>query len=410
MTRVLIVDDKEDNRYLLEKLLQGNGFETITACDGAEALDAALKNPPDIIISDILMPVMDGFTLCREWKKDAHLKKIPFVFYTATYTDQKDEDFARALGADCFVVKPKQPEEFLKIVKNILAALRKGTLHSASILEPEEKVFLREYNEALVRKLENKMLEAEQAEQKIKQYATELEKRIEELKRAEAEIKESEVNLKSLIENSKQAIWSIDNKYHFIIFNSFYCKEHISASNAELKKGMNALDVLSPEVRLFWKEKYETALSGQRIIFEFSEMNGHAPHFFEVFLNPIVSDGNIMGVSAIKIDITARKHAEEKIAEQARLLDVALDAIIVRDMNDRLLYWNRAAEQLYGWTFEEAKEMSLTTLIADIDLARLEQAKRVLLESGTWEGELHQQTGKGGLRVIQSRWVMVRDK
>ena len=59
-----------------------------------------------MIITDILMPVMDGFTLCREWKKDNRLKRIPLVFYTATYTDPKDREFAMNLGAESFIVKP----------------------------------------------------------------------------------------------------------------------------------------------------------------------------------------------------------------------------------------------------------------------------------------------------------------
>ena len=100
MRKILIVDDIEENRYMLESLIKGFGFKPISASNGAEALGLALSNPPDIIISDILMPVMDGYTLCREWKKDKVLKNIPFVFYTATYTHPKDEEFAMNLGAD----------------------------------------------------------------------------------------------------------------------------------------------------------------------------------------------------------------------------------------------------------------------------------------------------------------------
>ena len=97
--RILIVDDKEENRYLLRALLQGHGYEVAVAAHGAEALDAARKQPPGLIISDVLMPVMDGFALCREWKKDARLARIPFVFYTATYTDERDRLFGLSLGS-----------------------------------------------------------------------------------------------------------------------------------------------------------------------------------------------------------------------------------------------------------------------------------------------------------------------
>jgi hypothetical protein len=98
MSLILIVDDKEENLYLLQSLLTGQGYEVVSAIHGADALEKARLNPPDLIIADILMPVMDGFTLCRQWKNDKLLKLIPFVFYTATYTDERDRSFALNLG------------------------------------------------------------------------------------------------------------------------------------------------------------------------------------------------------------------------------------------------------------------------------------------------------------------------
>jgi CheY-like chemotaxis protein/two-component sensor histidine kinase len=159
MTRILIADDNPQNQYLLESILKGHRFEVISAKNGAEALDAALKNPPDLIIADILMPVMDGFELCRRWKADERLKQIPFMFYTATYTDEKDERFAMNLGADRFVIKPQKPEVLVQIVSEILTVCSKD--RSAAEPSLDEMESLRQYNEILFRKLEKKVKQLE---------------------------------------------------------------------------------------------------------------------------------------------------------------------------------------------------------------------------------------------------------
>ena len=81
---ILIVDDKSENRYLLETLLKGNGYEVFSAVNGEETFKKLRAESVDLIVSDILMPVMDGFQLCRECKSDESLQQIPFVFYKAT--------------------------------------------------------------------------------------------------------------------------------------------------------------------------------------------------------------------------------------------------------------------------------------------------------------------------------------
>ncbi|MBI5562849.1 MAG: response regulator [Deltaproteobacteria bacterium] len=124
--KILIVDDNPENLYMLEGLLKGGGYEVVTATDGVEAI-AKLKKPPfGMVISDILMPRMDGYGLCRACKQDEALGKIPFLLYTAAYTNREDEEFARGLGAARYVVKPIEPVELLRIIEEVFKECREG--------------------------------------------------------------------------------------------------------------------------------------------------------------------------------------------------------------------------------------------------------------------------------------------
>ena len=108
--KILIVDDTKENLILLETLLKGFGHEVKQAANGQEALEILRKDMFEMVISDILMPVMDGYQLCREVRNDPHLKETLFIFYTATYTEQDDEKLAYQLGADKYLVKPMAPD------------------------------------------------------------------------------------------------------------------------------------------------------------------------------------------------------------------------------------------------------------------------------------------------------------
>ena len=185
MQRILIVDDMPDNLYFLEVLLKGNGFEVVSALNGVEALACARENPPDLVISDILMPVMDGYALCREWRGDEQLKKIPFIFYTATFTEKKDEELALSLGAVRFLVKPQEPDVLITCVREVLADTSVRAATSLPDATPDETGLLKEYNEALFRKLEKKMADLERANR-------ELELHIEEQKRLEEQLRQAQ--------------------------------------------------------------------------------------------------------------------------------------------------------------------------------------------------------------------------
>ena len=171
MASILIVDDNRQNLYLLETVLHAHKHDVVSAFNGAEALALARARPPDLVISDILMPVMDGFELCRQWKQDGRLGRIPFIFYTATYVDRENKQFALGLGADRFAVKPQEPDVLAGIVREVLDEHACGRQAATPTIDVTQA--MREYNETLFRKLEKKVndLECEVAERKRTELA-----------------------------------------------------------------------------------------------------------------------------------------------------------------------------------------------------------------------------------------------
>ncbi len=161
MTHVLIVDDLPQNTYVLRALLQGYGYALEEASNGADALVLARKNPPQLIISDLLMPVMDGYSLLREWKSDAALSAIPFIVYTATFTGSRDRKLALDMGADAFLLKPMEPDSLIRHVREVLDRSRGGS-SSPRVPSAGESDTMRGHNEVLLQKLQQRNAELEQ--------------------------------------------------------------------------------------------------------------------------------------------------------------------------------------------------------------------------------------------------------
>ncbi|MBW2049308.1 MAG: response regulator [Deltaproteobacteria bacterium] len=160
--KILIVDDQEDGRLLLKKVLERDGHQVAETTNGEQALEAARVFPPDMIISDILMPQMDGFELCREVRADVKLAHIPFIFYTATYKDPRDEELAMVAGADRFVLKPMAPRAFSELISQVVRETREKGRERPRARDMAETAVMKLYNERLVKKLEKKLLDLDQ--------------------------------------------------------------------------------------------------------------------------------------------------------------------------------------------------------------------------------------------------------
>jgi PAS domain S-box-containing protein len=143
------VDPAKENLYFLKTALSGNGFEFNSAIDGTEALNIARNNPPDLVITEILLDGMDGFKLCFEWKKDKILKSIPLLFYTGQPKNGREQKFAIKLGADDFLIKPSDRDKLNEIVNKLIndTLTRRLVTPKSNIITEDQ--FLKEYNQIM---------------------------------------------------------------------------------------------------------------------------------------------------------------------------------------------------------------------------------------------------------------------
>ena len=181
MARVLVVDDDAANRNLVAALLGYGGHTVLEAADGGEALAAARSERPDLLITDLLMPVLDGLELVREIRSDPVTASTPVIFYTANYRRDEVDAVAATLGVGQLLAKPIDPTEFIAVVEASLEA-------SASAPPISAEAFQREHG----RTVNAKLLDT-----------------VEELTVAENALRDSEARFRLLAEFSPIGIFSL---------------------------------------------------------------------------------------------------------------------------------------------------------------------------------------------------------
>jgi PAS domain S-box-containing protein len=163
--RVLITDDNTTNRKLLRAVLESENHVVFESDNGISALQILDQTQVDAVISDILMPEMDGYRLCYEIRKNSKFRTLPFIVYTASYTSPSDEKVALQFGVDKFLRKPASSDEIVKSLYEVLASVKIRARDELQI--PEEAEAMRGYNQVLVRKLEETIVDLSAANQTL---------------------------------------------------------------------------------------------------------------------------------------------------------------------------------------------------------------------------------------------------
>jgi len=293
---ILIVDDQPINLQLLRAELEAEGHNVIEASNGTEGLAVLDRQQVDVIISDILMPVMDGYRFCYEVRRSERHRGIPFVVYTSTYLSPSDEKQSLDLGADRYLRKPASVEQIKQTIVDVLATPRR---QPTAVIDSTD--VLKEYNAGLVTKLEKKNVELSSAMSLLTLQTTALETTADAI----------------LITDADGVILWINAA--FTSETGYAPDEVIGQTPRILKSGL--------QDEAFYRRFWETIRGGLTFRGEFiNRRKDGTVYYDEHTVTPVsAEDGTITHFVGVMHDITERRQSEEQLREAHAQLRQLLD-------------------------------------------------------------------------------------
>ena len=401
MHRILVIDDNraihEDFRKILcptsaavvdlsaaEAALFGDQmpqetkaeYDMDSAYQGQEALALVSKSimanqPYSLAFVDVRMPPgWDGIeTITRLWQADPHLQ---CVICTA-YSDYSWEEMVSKLGRNDRLLILKKPFDNVEVSQLVVALTEKWNL-------------------------------ARQARSQMRDLETLVSERT-------AQLDHSLALTQATLDSTADGILVVNQEGRMAGYNKkFLAIWNLPPSLIESKHYQEMLSAVLWQIKDpegFNKKFRELNATPEAASYDLIEfVDGR---IFERYSQPQRVSDQIVGRVWSFRDITERKKAERKILQQASLIDLAQDAIVVRDLGHWITSWNKGAERLYGWTAEEIKGRQITELLYR-DATAFETAQKELLAKGSWSGEVRQLTKAGHDVVVSSRWTLVRDE
>src|SRR3990170_2640555 len=322
--KALVVDDNVPDRKILRANLEHHGYEVIEAEDGQAGLEEAHRQKPDLIISDALMPKMDGFQFLRAVKNEDPLKSIPFVFYSAVYTGYKEAELAIALGAEAFIIKPKDPEEFWTELCDVLDDYhqQKEKPLAPKLIE-QEKEYLTKYSHIVATKLE--------------ETVHKLTREIEERKKAEEALWKTTSRLESLVKASPLAIISLDTQGMIASWNE--AAERMFGWDAEEVIG-KPNPIIAPEKRDEYQALHEQMRKKEYLpMLEVVRRKKDGSNITISLSAAILrnEDGTVSGSMAVIMDLTDLKKLEDQLRQAQKMEAIGqLAGGVAHDFNNIL--------------------------------------------------------------------------
>ncbi len=360
MATILIVDDNPASLLVLQEILTRHAYRTVTARNGVQALQLAQVDPPDLIITDIYMPEMDGFALCRAWQQVDQLRSIPFIFYTATYTQAEDQELGLALGARHYITKPTEPADLLALIAEVLGAA--PVAHSADWPFLDDVSFLQAHNTALIRKLENKVAQLEVLNQTLAQEVSE--------RRAAEEAQQALAGrYQAIVETAGNIILVLAPDFRILEFNRE--AERIHGAARDMVLGRNYLETfVPPDFHAPIRTDAANVLAGRSTRHFETPVQARDGQMYMVSWNVerlLDPHQHVIGMIAVGQDITEQKRAEEAIKALTNRYElmfkkhVAIMLLIDPDTT-QIVDANDAACAYYGYSYDELTAMPISRL------------------------------------------------
>lgn len=349
---ILIAYERESEQNTLDTLLSGRGHRIVRSANGLAALDAARREPPQLVVSDIVLPRMDGFALCRKWKQDERLQSIPFIFYTRRHDDPKYERFALELGAERFLARSVQPDALLTAIDELLLASKKANettplpaLDTAAIERAHERAQTAAALEK-VQALERAQQQQAQVIEHAQQMQANLRAQFGELEGQNQRLAAGEARFRRIFEANPLPMWIVD-----CATGGF-----IAVNDAALAMyGYSRAEFLALRTNELAGE--EQAAAG---------MTAHrgkqgAVLKLSIAAREIEFDGRRAELVAA-FDLTERIAAESQAREQSaagrRMMEAVTDGFLLLDTEGRILDANAAYCRLTGYEREALLKMT----------------------------------------------------
>ena len=374
---ILMVDDQPSKLLSYEVILQDLGERLVKATSGREALEHLLKSDVAVVLMDVSMPEIDGFELAEMIRQHPRFQKTPIIFVSAVHLTEIDRIRGYQSGAVDYISVPVVPD-VLRAKVSVFAELHRKTRQ------------LQYLNRDL--------------EQRVAQRSEELRVLNEQLHQRLAE-------LESIMQMLPVGVAvAHDPDCEIVTGNSLLCDLFSVPHGSNLAEGRSEASfemwqetrkLLAQEMPL--RKASTTGRQTGMMEIEVVPREGISHHLL-ASASPLFDElGNIRGAVGAFFDVSERRRIDDALRERAELLELASEAIMIRDALGVIRFWNAGAEALYGWSREEAIGRNAHDLLSTHAEGGVNAIAEGLRDSGRWEGNLRQRMKSGEEIVVASR-------